>query len=295
MSRTPLAVSILVLTTVFWGSTLILTKILTQSMPVFEYTGIRHLLAIIGFIPFLPRLLRSDRRILWYGFVTGGANFLLTSIQALGLQTVTAGKAGFLTGLNILIVPFMVWGVSKNRPATKIWAAVGISLTGMFCLFYEGSGFFYVGLGEALVIFAAFWNAIQVVWTGIYTQQQKVKVDLIALSLMQLIWVTGLSFITMALFERPQLTIPTDGEFWGAMFYMAVFGTTLPFFFVNFGLKFVQSTKGAIILALEPVFATLFGLILGNERLSWQLLLGGSSMLTGMFIAIYAQSNEKVG
>ena len=66
---------------------------------------------------------------------------------------------------------------------------------------------------------------------------------------------------------------------------MGICATTFPFFFQNWGQQYVESTRAAIIFTLEPVFATLFGVLIGNEPISWQFILGGGLIMAGILLS----------
>ena len=89
-----IAVVLLILTTVLWGTTFIITKIVTNTVPVFLYLGIRFFIAFLGFCPFFPRLKRINKQIIVGGVISGTFYFLGIASQTFGLQTTTAGKAG---------------------------------------------------------------------------------------------------------------------------------------------------------------------------------------------------------
>jgi drug/metabolite transporter (DMT)-like permease len=77
----------------------------------------------------------------------------------------------------------------------------------------------------------------------------------------------------------------TSGIFWAGIIWMGVAVTTLPFLFQNFGQRFQSSSRVAVIFTLEPVFATIFGAIFGNEGLPLQLIVGGGLILLANLIA----------
>ena len=74
---------LLILVTVLWGTSFILTKNLTQEVPIFLYLGIRFSIAIIGFIPYFVRIKRLNKKILLYGTVTGLMYYFTMVFQTL--------------------------------------------------------------------------------------------------------------------------------------------------------------------------------------------------------------------
>src|SRR5208337_668742 len=78
---TKLALLLLIITTILWGTTFIVTKILTLSIPIFLYQGIRHAIAFAGFIPLFPRLRYINKRVIFVAILTGGSNFIMLTTQ----------------------------------------------------------------------------------------------------------------------------------------------------------------------------------------------------------------------
>ena len=143
--RKPLAIILLILTTLLWGTTFIITKTLTQSVPIFLYLGLRYLIGTIGFIPLFFHFRFLKKKILFVGFITGVIYYLSMVFQTYGLQTTTAGKAGFITGLSTVIVPFITWIFYKKKIKSRVWLAVILSVIGMALLLLEGEAGIIIG------------------------------------------------------------------------------------------------------------------------------------------------------
>lgn len=286
-----LAIGLLIVTTIIWGTTFVGTKMLSQVVPVFTYLFIRHLLALIGYIPFFSQFRTINRRIWGMGLVTGGANFLMIAFQSFGLTGTTAGKAGFITGLNVLIVPFLVWLLFKEHLDWRMWIPVVISIGGMAIMFFEGTGgFSRFNWAEGLVLIAAFWTAVQIAYTGKYAPQ----VNIILLSIVQLIWISLFCFLGSIFTGGWKQPIPKTTFFWGAEIYLGIIATTIPFLFMNYGQKYTTSTNAAIIFSLEPIFAAFFGYLLGNEHITIQIIIGGILIIGAMILSILITGTKKI-
>lgn len=275
--------TLLILTTIIWGTTFIGTKMVVQVVPVFTYLFIRHLIALIGYFPFFPQLRTFNWKIWGMGLVTGGANFLMIAFQCYGLTGTTAGKAGFITGLNVLMVPFLIWILFKEHLDWRMWIPVIISIFGMGIMFYEGTNsILQFSWSEGFVLIAAFWTAIQIVYTGKYAP----KVNIYLLSIIQLIWISLFCFLGILITGGWKQTIPVTPFFWGVEIYLGLIATTLPFLFMNFGQKYTSSTNAAIIFSLEPIFAAFFGFLIGKEQITIQIVIGGIIIIGAMLTSI---------
>ncbi|TFG20800.1 MAG: DMT family transporter, partial [Promethearchaeota archaeon] len=271
----------LILTTILWGSTFIITKNMTQTVPIFIYLGLRFLIALIGFAPFLYRLKEINKNIVLFGFIAGFLYFLAIVFQTYGLQTTSAGKAGFITGLSTIIVPFIVWILYKKPLDKKIWLAVCLSIIGMAFLMLEGeSG---IIIGDILVLICAFFCALFIIMNDKYVR----IVDVYLYSIVQLLVITILCFLFSFLINEDYDLYSANIGFWLIMIYMGLIVTTLTFFFQNWSQKHIEPSKTAIIFTLEPVFAVLFASwIIGSEILSWLGWLGCGLIFIAILITV---------
>jgi drug/metabolite transporter (DMT)-like permease len=96
---------LLVTTTLLWGTTFIVTNILTQIIPPMFYMGVRYLIAVLGFIPFYSHLKHLTKEELKIALIAGTICWISFATQTIGIKLTTATKSAFLTGLNILMVP----------------------------------------------------------------------------------------------------------------------------------------------------------------------------------------------
>ncbi|MFX0017735.1 MAG: DMT family transporter [Promethearchaeota archaeon] len=252
----------LVFTTVLWGTTFIITKTLTQDVPIFLYLGLRYLLGTIGFIPLFFHFKNFNKRVLLLGVLTGSIYYISMVFQTYGLQTTTAGKAGFITGLSTVMVPFITWFLYKRRVKYRIWISVGLSVIGMSLLLLENE--FGIIIGDFLVLGCAVFCAFFIV-----LNDKNVKIfDVYLYTIFQLTTLTLLCFASSLILRESYDLFSSQLDFWLIMFYMGFGATSLTFIFQNWGQKHQGPSQTAIIFTLEPVFAALFGFLIGNEILT---------------------------
>ena len=275
-----LALAALIITTVLWGTSFIITKTITKELPIFVYLTLRYSIAIIGIIPILYRFKGFNKKILYGGIITGILYFISIVFQTYGLQTTTAGKAGFITGLGTVLVPFMTWFAYKKKVKLRVWIAVVFSTVGMGFLLLEGeSGVF---IGDMLVLVCAVFYAIFIVVNDDYVK----KVDVYLFSFVQLatlsILCLGSSFLLSENWSISSNTI----DFWLVMLYMGLIVTTVTFLFQNYGQQYLTPAKTAIIFTLEPVFAAFFGFLFGNELLTVFGIIGATIIFIALLITV---------
>ncbi|MFX0027931.1 MAG: DMT family transporter [Candidatus Hermodarchaeota archaeon] len=257
-----IAIALLILTTVLWGTSFVFTKNLTQDIPIFFYIGLRFAIALVGFIPFFPHLKHLNKHLALMSLVTGMLYFFGFAIQTIGLQTTTPGKTGFITGLSVIIVPFIAWLVFKKPVNKRIWIAVALSVGGMVFLLLEGkSG---IIMGDLVVIVCAFFWAFYIIYNDKFVK----LVDIYCYSIIQIIVICGTGFIFSFLIQESYGNLSFSPGFWFVMIYMGIIVMTLTILFQNWSQQHVSATLTAIIFSLEPVFAVLFDFLIGGVILS---------------------------
>ena len=286
-NRKIVAIFLLILTTVLWGTSFILTKIITEDVPIFLYMGIRFAIAFIGFSPMFFHLKNLDKRMLLMSILTGMIYFFGFAIQTHGLQTTTAGKAGFITGLSVIIVSFITWIGFKKRLNKRTWIAVIFSIIGMAFLLLEGeSG---IIIGDLIVFISAFCWAFFIIYNDKYVR----LVDIYAYSIIQMVVISCASFISSFILGESFVVSSLPSSFWYIMVYMGIGVMTLTIFFQNWGQQYQGPTQTAIIFTLEPVFAALFGFIIGNEILSLFAWIGCGLIFIAILITVLKSSSNE--
>lgn len=284
-NRSLIAIFLLILTTILWGTSFIITKNITEDVPIFLYLGLRFLIAFFGFIPFFPHLKYLNKKILLMGLITGLLYFFGIVFQTYGLQSTTAGKTGFITGLSTIFVPFLTWIGYKKRLQIRIWFAVILSVAGMAFLLLEGeSGLF---IGDILVLICAFFFALYIVLNDKYVR----LIDVYSYSIIQVLIISASSFICSLILGEPYDLISYQSSFWIVMIYMGIAVMTLTILFQNWSQQYQGPTTTAIIFTLEPVFAALFGFLIGNEILSLFAWIGCGLIFFAILITVLKGNN----
>jgi len=205
--------------------------------------------------------------------------------QTFGLQTTTAGKAGFITGLSTIMVPFLTWFWFKKKLKKRVWLAVLISVIGMALLLLEGESGIVVG--DFLVLICAVFCAFHIVLTDKFVR----LVDVYLYSIVQLTTISLFCFGSSFLFNETFDLINVGLPFWLIMIYMGVIVTAGTFIFQNWAQQHQGPSQTAIIFTLEPVFAVIFAsFILGNETMSLIGWLGCALIFIAILITVLKNS-----
>ena len=184
-------------------------------------------------------------------------------LQQAGIQFTTAGKAGFLTALYIVIVP--VLGIFLGRrPGAKVWIGVMIALVGAYLLSVTTgeAGGLAIGPGDLLVLLSAVFFSLHILTVDRVAGQ----LDGVALSCVQF-FVAGVLSTVLALFlEKPDFSGLLQA--WGPLLYTGVLSSGVAYTLQILGQQRVQPTVASLILSLESVFAAVAGWIVLQEPLS---------------------------
>jgi len=263
----PLATSLLLLCTMFWGFAFIAQKTAMDSMGPLTFTGVRYL---IGGLLVLPLALAERRRrpvaltpTQWLFIGAVCVVFFFGSwLQQAGLAFTTATNGGFLTGLYVFFVPLLGFLVFRTRPHPIILVGVPMALVGIFYL-NGGGGLHHFNFGDALVAGCAVFWALHVLLLGHIARDTGLPIFISAITFLA----AGVLACGLALaFEAPQPAAIQAG--WIEIAYAAVLSTAVGFTFQAIGQQYVPAANAAIILSAESLFAALGGAILLGERLT---------------------------
>ncbi|MBI9035820.1 MAG: DMT family transporter, partial [Bacteroidales bacterium] len=156
---------ILLVTAIIWGFAFVAQRMGMDHVGPFTFNGVRFLLGGISLLPlyYFNRKkypVSSDKKgFIWGGIIAGIALFLGASLQQIGLQFTTAGKAGFITGLYVIFVPVLGL-LNRQKTGVGIWIGAVIAIFGMYLLSVTDD--FTIEKGDLLVLFSALFFAVHV-------------------------------------------------------------------------------------------------------------------------------------
>lgn len=288
MKKSIIADFMLLMVALIWGTTFIAVQNAIDLLPPHSFNAVRFLTASI-FILFLTiivdkkSLFNITKEIWIAGSLLGLFLFFGYAFQTLGLLYTSASKAGFITGLNVVLVPIFSTIFLKLRP--KITSIIGVVLAaiGLYIMTMIGNANY--SFGDFLVFLCAIFFALQIVTTGKYAP----KYSAFVLAWIQISVVGILSLFSAFLFEDVSyLTDPDvllDSDVLIALLITSIFATALAFLAQTTFQKHSTPTKVAIIFAMEPVFAAITSIIVQKEMLSLNVTIGGSLIFMGMILA----------
>ena len=279
----------LIIVTIIWGSGFIATEAVIQAnwstslIMVSRFIIATIMIAIIS----NKKLLSISKQELLYGLVTGVFLFLGFYTQTLGQTTTNVSNVAFLTSINVIMIPFISWAISKKRPNLQTIFLTILTLVGVGVLSYDGEAF-SLGRGDILVLLAAFFFASQIA----YLEKATYDTDPIRINFIQILTATILSVVSF-IFSGQEIQGANIQKGILPILYLGIFSTCICFFLQTRAQKHVSAAKVGIILSLEGVFGGLFSVILGLEPFTINLLIGGGLIVLASILSNLDLSRNK--
>ncbi|MCX6599239.1 MAG: DMT family transporter [Acidobacteria bacterium] len=280
--RASLALALIAL---IWGSTFVLVKRALEDCSVFLFLGLRFSIAAIALALTFRGRLRGSGRDYFAGFLTGlslSAGYIL---QTVGLKSTTASKSGFLTGVYIVLVPLLAACVYRVVPGWREWLGIAMAATGMTLMTVDwdtisnwGGGTAGLALhqGDLLTLAGAVAFAVHLVMVGHYAGRVSVPV----LSFTQIATSALVPLALLPALETP--SVRWTPELLAVLAVTGLLATALVFVLQTWAQCHLSPARTALILALEPVFALVFGFAVAGERLTAVAGLGAGLILGGI-------------
>lgn len=284
---------LLLITAAIWGLAFVAQKVGAEYIGPFAFNGIRFALGGISLIPLLLYFSKTQNQtinncnkkytFIIAGIITGCVLFLGASLQQIGLNYTSAGKAAFITGLYMVFVPIISIFLKKNIPLT-IWVSVVMTAIGLYFLSIKEN--FSISQGDLLEIIGALFWALHILAIDYFIK----KIDALKLSFVQTLTCSILSIIASLIFEKTAISSIYSALI--PILYGGIFSVGIAYTLQIVGQKHARPSHAAIILSMESVFATLGGMILLNEHLQLREYLGCFLMLSGMLLSQVSNFNN---
>lgn len=263
-----------------WGVTFLMVQDAISTTPVYSFLFFRFALAsLLMFFIAYKYLNFINKKNVIYGVILGVFLFSAFATQTFGLAYTQSSIVAFITGLNVICVPFLAYFIFKEEITKNVLLGSFIAVFGLYLLTMSGTLTFEKG--EFLTLICAFLFALQIIFTGKFSKE----VNVFLLVLFQLITVAVLSLIFSLSLEEKTFDISYNYAFFKAVIITAVFATVYAFLIQTYMQQFTTATKTAIIFAMEPVSAAIFAYITVNESLSATQVFGAILIVFATIIA----------
>ena len=280
--RMKLAPWALLLVAASWGLAFVIMKDSIARQSVNNFLFSRFALAVMVMLLLRPQVVKLFTKDLvlpsaFAGFFLGTGYIL----QTLGLERTGAAVTGFITGLYVVFTPLIAAVVLKARITLLTWGCVLLATVGLALLSLHG---WSIGFGELLVLGSAFCFGVHIISLGKWSSGR----DAYAMTVIQLAMcalLSGLASVTEGGYAPPP-----DWGVWATVIFTAVVCTAIAFMVQTWSQAHMTTTKVAVILTMEVVFAAIFAIIFGGERLSLQTALGGILVVIPMYVIVVKEA-----
>ncbi len=280
--------SLLFLTAVLWGTGFIGQKLGMDHVEPFTFTFMRTLIGGLFLLPVMAAMnaikrkrgiavRRSDRKTLMLGSLCCGLCLICAeSFQQFGIQISDVTSTSFITSLYVVFVP--IFGIFiGSRPSPKLVLCVAISVAGLYLL--TASGGLHFSRGNLLTLISAMCFAVHILVIAYFVA----RVDGVALSCGQFFVASFLGFIMM---------LATGGDTWEnflkaapAFVYCGIVSNGIAYTLQVVGQRGVNPVIATIIMSLESVMGTFFGILLLGESPTTVQLIGCALVFTAVILA----------
>ena len=280
---------LLLLGAVIWGAAFVAQRVGMDHMGPYTFNGIRMLLAWLVMIPVTVLFERKNKKAPAFtgwdpkeqrmaGLLCGVLLFVASSLQQMGLVSTTAGKAGFITALYVVLVPVAAWLMFRKNPGKMIWLGVGLAVVALWLLCMPAEGFVLQG-GDLLVLGCAVCFTFQILCVDHYAP----RVSGVRLARDEFFVTGSLSMLIAVATE----TITADGvrEALIPILYAGILSGAAGYTLQVLGQRDTDPTVASLIMCLEAVFAVLTGVVLLGEKMTVRETVGCVLMFSAVILA----------
>ena len=274
--------SVLFLTAVLWGTTFAIGKLATEAFSPSFIIALRFSVASIVLLVVAYPIRKLLTKQYWIDGLKMGITLFLSymlQVGALSMDT-SPGKSAFLCTTYCVMVPFLYWFVTKQRPQWLHIACVFICMLGIGVLSFHGG--FGMSMGDFLTVLSGLPGAANIVVSSIACRDKHP----LLLTTIELNVVAILAWICVGATQTFPTIFPLETV--GGIVYLGVVATALCLFLQSYGLKYTDASIGGMLLSLESVFGVVFSIVIYHEKITIRMVLG----FVIIFIAIILSQIE---
>lgn len=251
------AVVALVLVTAVWGVTFVQVKDAVAIYPLFAFLAVRFAIASATLaVPGAARVRGLGARGAAGAALAGALLAAGYVLQTLGLERTTVSNAGFVTGMYVVLTPLLALLLFRVRIGVAAWAGVLLATGGLAMLAGVHGG---SATGDLLVLGGSAVYSLQIVLLESFAP----RYDAVGFTFVEML----AAFVLLAGAAARQLEVPHGWTVWGALVVTGVFASALGFLVQTWAQRRTSATRTALVFALEPVWAAIFGFALAGDRL----------------------------
>jgi drug/metabolite transporter (DMT)-like permease len=265
----------LVAVTVVWGLTFVQVKDAVAIYPLFPFLALRFLIAALVLTPLgWSRLRGLGRSGVGAAALAGALLAAGYTLQTLGLERTSVSSAGFITGMYVVLTPLLALALFRLRSGAAAWCGVALATAGLAMLAGVHGGSI---AGDLYVLGGAAVYSLQIVLMERYAPQY----DAFGFTLLEMVF----TFVVLGAIAVPTLAVPHGWTVWGALLVTGILASALGFLLQTWVQRETSATRTALVFALEPVWAAVFGYTIAGDRLGPLGWAGCAVIMAGIVLA----------
>ncbi len=272
---------LLFLVAVIWGTAFVAQRVAGQQDVVYLFNGTRYLLAALVVFPFVKRKESIPGEQWRWMLVAGFLLFVASALQQVGLVYTTAGNAGFITSLYVVLIPIILFLFWREKPHWIAIIAVVLAVIGAFLL--STGGRFVFQTGDALELVGSLFWAFHVIVLGKFAS----RYGAMSFSVGQLA-ICGLLNLVIGIFVEPIHSL-ANVSLIGSIIYTAIFSLGIAYTLQIWAQRHAPPTDAALILELESVFSVISAWIVLHENLVFIQIFGCGLILFAVLLSQFKQ------
>ena len=261
------------------GTSFLFSKTLMQSMSPMSVLAVRFVLAfLILAAVFSKKLMQCSKSSLFGGAVLGVLYTVCMMFEMYGLRLIDSGVASLVENMAIVLVPIYAAILSRTLPRRKTMVCALLAVTGVGFLSVTQKNAYGGGLGILLMILAAMTYAVCILTTEKVTRNG----DPISIGMIQLGTMGVLSLmISLAMGD---FGFPQTGKQWIMMLILVMLCSCFGFAFQPVGQKYVPAETAAVFTVVNPLTASIMGVVFAGEAVTAPKLAGFVLILAALLL-----------
>ena len=282
--------SILLAASIIWGVAFVAQRAAMDYIGAYTFNGLRFLLGSIILLP-VSLLMekgppdenkkKKSRTTIWTGLICGLILFSAATFQQLGIQiTLSAGKAGFITGLYIILTPVLGIFIGK-KTGIPTWLGAAAALTGLYLL-SAPDGLGSIGRGDLSLVACAFFWAAHILFISHYAS----RVYPIRFSITQFLVCSAASFVCAYFFEPESMNFGAIYSGRVPILFSSLVSVGIAYVLQIVGQRYVEPAKAALIFSMESLFAAIGAAVILNEFMNLRAYSGCALIFAWIIISL---------
>lgn len=273
-----------------WGGSYLAAKVLTAHASVVVVLSLRFLLTTLGMLAIWSmKRERMTKNEITLGLVLGTTQAVILFLETAGVSKTSATNAGLIISLTIVMTPILESIASHNWLPRSFFIAAVVGVVGVLLL-VSGNGFGRPGLGDLLMLAAAFVRSIHVTAMSHLTRGH--SYSSVNLTLNQsatcAVLFTVLDFHgvreAVLVFAAPQ---------WLGLLFLSMACSVFAFLGQMWAIRRTSASRASLLLGTEPIWAVLVGVFIGGEALSVIGIIGAVLIIGATFLGQRIETHHR--